>query len=63
MYGLCMVRQEQGEKVLAFSCVLSKPPVFIFHKVLVAAAVLLYPGLILIDHGHFQYPLDFSLEP
>ncbi len=22
-----------------------------------AAAVLLYPGLILIDHGHFQYPL------
>ena len=29
-------------------------------KVLTAVAIILYPGLILIDHGHFQYPLNVS---
>ena len=33
-----------------------------FLQVLTAAAVLFYPGLILIDHGHFQYPLVFNTE-
>lgn len=28
-------------------------------QVLIASAILFYPGLILIDHGHFQYPLTF----
>ena len=42
--------------IIAFSCC-----IFYFYcfKVLTAAAIILYPGLILIDHGHFQYPLNF----
>lgn len=32
-----------------------------FSQVLIAAAVLFYPGLILIDHGHFQYPLPLKV--
>ena len=32
---------------------------YFYFKVLTAAAIILYPGLILIDHGHFQYPLNF----
>ena len=27
------------------------------EKLVCAAVALMYPGLILIDHGHFQYPL------
>ncbi|XP_058956144.2 dolichyl pyrophosphate Man9GlcNAc2 alpha-1,3-glucosyltransferase [Pocillopora verrucosa] len=38
--------------VFAFVCLRRKP---VINKVLTAATVLFYPGLILIDHGHFQY--------
>jgi len=38
--------------VFCFVCLGRKPAL---NKVLVAAAILFYPGLILIDHGHFQY--------
>lgn len=38
--------------VFSFLCLGRKPAL---NKVLVASAILCYPGLILIDHGHFQY--------
>ncbi|XP_031553911.1 dolichyl pyrophosphate Man9GlcNAc2 alpha-1,3-glucosyltransferase-like [Actinia tenebrosa] len=40
--------------VLLF-CLLCIPGKSRPHKVLIAAVMLLYPGLTLIDHGHFQY--------
>lgn len=36
----------------SFLCLERKPAL---NKVLIASAILFYPGLILIDHGHFQY--------
>ncbi|KAK2550044.1 Dolichyl pyrophosphate Man9GlcNAc2 alpha-1 [Acropora cervicornis] len=38
--------------VFSLYCLGRKP---VLNKVLTAVAIILYPGLILIDHGHFQY--------